>query len=449
MPTLALFLAVFISTSLAWLPGSSSPWINTRTVSPRSSNHSAYSSLSNSSSGWKMRGVNLGSLFIIEKWMAYTEFHDMGCAKQPDEWSCVQALGQNAADSAFATHWDTWVTQEDINEIASYGLNTVRVPVGFWIKEDLIQDGEFYPRGGLQYLDRLMGWCSDAGLYIILDLHASAGVQAIEQQFTGHILSDPGFYTSFNYERALEFLEWMTERVHTTIAYRNVGMIEVLNEPVHDSKHRTQAADMVRNFYPPALDRIRAVESKVSVASPQQLHVQYMSATWGSGDPTTYLNDTHFTSLDDHRYLKWDTSVTRTRDGYLQAACNDDNGDVVVGEWSLAIADSVAERADFSITNATTELIDWYQQYWAAQANAYEKGVGWVFWSWKCDKIGGVDEWRWCYQSAVKAGAIPTDAARAAAIAEDACQAVSASSKHRRSLGDRGNVKRIAQHRTW
>lgn len=134
-----------------------------------------------------VRGVNLGSQFIIEPWMTYDEFDSMGCGGLNDEWSCVQKLGQNAANAAFAKHWDTWITQEDIAKIASLGLNVVRIPVGFWIREDLVQPWEYYPRGGLAYLDRLVGWAADAGLYVIVDLHGGSGSQAKDQQFTGHV----------------------------------------------------------------------------------------------------------------------------------------------------------------------------------------------------------------------------------------------------------------------
>lgn len=134
----------------------------------------------------KIRGVNLGSQFIIEPWMANDIWNSMGCGGQNDEWKCVEALGQDAADEAFRGHWDTWTTQDDINQIASLGLNTIRIPVGFWIKEDLVNDGEHYPRGGLEYLDRLVGWARDAGLYIIMDLHGGPGSQTPNQQFTGH-----------------------------------------------------------------------------------------------------------------------------------------------------------------------------------------------------------------------------------------------------------------------
>jgi len=119
--------------------------------------------------------------------MAYDEWNSMGCGDLNDEWECVEQLGQKVADAVFEKHWDTWITQEDIANISSLGLNVVRIPVGFWLKEDLVLDGEYYPRGALKYLDRLVGWAADAGLYVIMDLHGGPGSQYPNQQFTGHV----------------------------------------------------------------------------------------------------------------------------------------------------------------------------------------------------------------------------------------------------------------------
>lgn len=245
----------------------------------------------------KIRGVNLGSLFIVEEWFAKDEWASMGCKGYYDEWSCVQALGQEAADAAFDTHWKSWVTQDDITEIASYGLNTIRIPVGFWIKEDLVLSDEYYPRGGLKYLDRLVGWAGDAGLYVIIDLHGGPGSQSPNEEFTGHVSSRcpqkkychrranrekqqgtpvPGFFTVANYERANNFLEWMTERIHTNTSYRTVGMIEVINEPIKRRVNATDADDELVNFYPAAWDRIRGRESELGIAKEDMLHIQYM-----------------------------------------------------------------------------------------------------------------------------------------------------------------------------
>ncbi|KAI0839897.1 glycoside hydrolase family 5 protein [Hypoxylon sp. FL0890] len=367
--------------------------------------------------GGKIRGVNLGSQFVIEPWMAHDEWQSMGCGNANDEWSCVQALGQDKADAAFKQHWDTWTTQDDISQIKSLGLNAVRIPVGYWIREDLVTEGEHFPRGGIAYLDRLVGWCADAGLYVIMDLHGGPGAQFPNQQYTGHVVSTPGFYTPDNYERAYKFLEWMTERIHTNNNYRTVGTLEVMNEPVHSGDYPSQAADMVANYYPNAWTRIRKAEDKLNVAADKRVNIQMMDKSWGSGDPSSHLPDTTLALYDDHRYYKWDSSVQTTKDGYISAACKDNRGgsNVIVGEWSLSVADSVESNDEFGIKNRPDQ-VDWYKKYWASQVQAFEKSGGWVFWSWKCNWIGGIDEWRWCYKSAVAAGAIPKDAGSAASL---------------------------------
>jgi aryl-phospho-beta-D-glucosidase BglC (GH1 family) len=134
-----------------------------------------------------IRGVDLGSLFVLEPWMASTEWSDMGCSGQNSEFDCVSALGQDQANINFQNHWNTWITQDDIDQMQSYGLNTIRVPVGYWMKEDLVyQNSEFFPQGGMGYLERLCGWASDAGFYIIIDLHGAPGAQNAD---TGQVSS--------------------------------------------------------------------------------------------------------------------------------------------------------------------------------------------------------------------------------------------------------------------
>lgn len=142
-----------------------------------------------------------------------------------------------------------------------------------------------------------------------------------------------------------------------------------------------------------------------------------MDQKWGSGNPNQNLKDLWFAMYDDHRYLKWDTSVTATRASYLAASCKDDlsgNSPVVVGEWSLSVPDDVQWGGEFDLSKS--DAAAWYQKWWAAQTIAYEKQSGWIFWSWKTNYIGGKNDWRWNYQAAVAAGVIPKDAGSASKI---------------------------------
>ncbi len=136
----------------------------------------------------KIRGVNLGSMFVFEPWIAENEWNNMGCGPYQSEFDCVSGLGQGAANAAFQNHWNTWITQADISQMQSYGLNTIRIPVGYWMREDIVYaNSEHFPQGGLAYLERLCGWASDAGFYIIIDLHGAPGAQVAQNPDTGQV----------------------------------------------------------------------------------------------------------------------------------------------------------------------------------------------------------------------------------------------------------------------
>ena len=136
----------------------------------------------------KIRGVNMGSLFVFEPWMASTEWSNMGCGSYASEFDCVSGLGQSQANSVFQSHWGSWITQSDISQMQSYGLNTIRIPVGYWMDESIVYaDSEHFPQGGLSYLSQLCGWASDAGFYIIIDMHGAPGAQVATNADTGQV----------------------------------------------------------------------------------------------------------------------------------------------------------------------------------------------------------------------------------------------------------------------
>ena len=102
--------------------------------------------------------------------------------------------------------------------------------------------------------------------------------------------------------------------------------------------------------------------------------------------------------------MKWsddnginDPGTGQTPPAYLKESCIDDrsgNWPTIVGEFSLSVADNLQYQSDFT----PNSNVAWYQKWFAAQIIAYEKQEGWIFWSWKADWIGGVNDWRWSYQ---------------------------------------------------
>lgn len=125
----------------------------------------------------------------------------MGCGYSSDsngvacsEFDCMSRLGQSNGNAAFQKHWDTWITPADIQSMHDVGLNTIRIPLGYWIDESLVDSSEHFPQGALTYLDALVGKASDLGMYIILDFHGAPMGQK-DDAFTGQV---GGFFCPFS-----------------------------------------------------------------------------------------------------------------------------------------------------------------------------------------------------------------------------------------------------------
>ena len=58
------------------------------------------------------------------------------------EYDLVKKLGQEEADRVFENHWQTFITKEDVDLMVKYNLNSVRIPIGFWIIEETVNDNE-------------------------------------------------------------------------------------------------------------------------------------------------------------------------------------------------------------------------------------------------------------------------------------------------------------------
>jgi len=190
---LGLILALLTSHATAWLPGEQKEIYTAAGTNLFNQTLFNYTSNNSTSKRWlpasgKIRGVNLGSLFVFEPWLAGNEWSNMGCGSYLSEFDCVSALGQQQANAVFQNHWNSWITHGDIQQMQSYGLNTIRIPVGYWMMESLVySDSEHFPQGGLTYLERICGWASDAGFYIIIDLHGAPGAQVSSNPDTGQV----------------------------------------------------------------------------------------------------------------------------------------------------------------------------------------------------------------------------------------------------------------------
>ncbi|KAK2592733.1 hypothetical protein QQS21_009576 [Conoideocrella luteorostrata] len=368
----------------------------------------------------KIRGVNFGGWLICEPWMMRSEWSKMGCGNSASEFDCMRdhysGNNRDAGNQKFEAHWKTWITPDSVQSVHDVGLNTIRIPIGYWSYTDIVDKGsEPFADGNkmLPYLDAVVKKAADLGMYVIIDLHGAPGGQQ-EDVFTGQNNKPAGFFNDHDFDRAQKWMSWMTKRIHTNPAYSSVGMIEVLNEPVskHDDQGKRYPAPgevpgLIQKYYPGALKAVRDAEAALNVADNKKLHVQFMSSKWDSGNPrdNSAVKNDKLTAFDDHNYIGFALGKQNgDRNKLMQSACHDNrvvDGQkfAITGEWSMTSnvgVDSNDEKAFF-------------KKFFTAQQQLYEKpGMnGWVYWTWKTE----LNDPRWTYSDATAKKLVPTDAA--------------------------------------
>jgi len=73
----------------------------------------------------KQRGVNLGSWFVLERWICPQAFQGAASPGQSD----FDVARGSGAKGVLEAHWDRWITDEDWRWIKARGFNCVRLPV--------------------------------------------------------------------------------------------------------------------------------------------------------------------------------------------------------------------------------------------------------------------------------------------------------------------------------
>ena len=85
----------------------------------------------------QIRGVNLGGWMVLEPWITPSLFYQfLGKDKHTtamDTYTFCQVLGPEEGNRQLRIHWDTWLTEEYISQLANLNINSLRLPLGDWM----------------------------------------------------------------------------------------------------------------------------------------------------------------------------------------------------------------------------------------------------------------------------------------------------------------------------
>jgi len=199
-----------------------------------------------------LKGINLGNWLLPEGYM-----FKFKSANSPRLIETVinQLVGEDEARRFWKSYHDNYITRDDIHFLKQSGFNSVRVPFNYrlFVSKD---DPQRLEGAGYELLDRVVRWCKQEGLYVILDMHAAPGGQ------TGDNIDD-----SWGYPFLFDSIESqdLTVRIWQKLAkqFRDEPTVigfDLLNEPIATYFDANYFNPKRESLYRKVVSGIRAVD---------------------------------------------------------------------------------------------------------------------------------------------------------------------------------------------
>ncbi|KAF1315161.1 Glucan 1,3-beta-glucosidase, partial [Globisporangium splendens] len=332
----------------------------------------------------KSRGVNLGGWLIAENWMTQDAAFWKGVSDEDrlaGEYTAItKSKNPDDTRAKLETHHATFITESDIASIAAAGLNTVRVPVGYWIvgfdNNDSSKKAEWktYTTGTLKYLDLLIRtWAKKHNIAVLISIHGAKGSQ------NGADHSSPtnkgkAYWSDYpeNVQNTVAVATFLANRYKSDAAFLGIGL---MNEPTLTTK---EAA--LYQYYQDAYTAIRGTGNDCVLTVAPLLYKQNADTMVGFMQVPTYKN----VWVEWHPYFVWGYENTTEADlinvsvkTEYQAKLTKwharaNHNRLFFGEWSFATSNKFG--------NSKTQFYEFAE----AQVKVHNQAAGgWTFWSWR------------------------------------------------------------------
>ena len=173
-----------------------------------------------------LRGFGLGGWLVPEGYMLHNQAWIAGFESPTEiENHVIDLIGVDAAEDFWNLYRENYVAQADIDQIAEWGFNHIRVP--FHYKQFYDSTGTETPMG-YAIIDELISWCEPYNMYIILDMHCAPGGQ------NGGPISDSDGTARLWLEESNKELTIQIWKEIATYYSNNtlIGGYDLINEPV-------------------------------------------------------------------------------------------------------------------------------------------------------------------------------------------------------------------------
>ena len=216
-----------------------------------------------------LRGTNIGNLFVQESWMSSTNARDQKTINENLE----SRFGRDYKNTLIERYESSYLTSDDIAKFKEIGMSVIRVPFTYMNLYEKNNQGQWKLKtNAWNRLDWIINQCSEAGIYVILDLHGAFGSQN-GQDHSGQVIDnveDVTFYRDTTLrQQTLDLWREVASRYNGNPA---VAGYDTLNEP-GEKAGTTKSYHW--DYYNEIYNTIRSVDPD---------HIIIFESCWGAND---------------------------------------------------------------------------------------------------------------------------------------------------------------------
>lgn len=350
------------------------------------------------------RGPNLGSMFVLEKWISPHMFPEGEDGGKTSEFDAVKQAWDAAKGDAgkvrekFEQHWKTWISDDDWNWLKEVGVTSVRVPIGYW----MVDNGKFtdgtpfsdyskvYANAWTIFKEVVLAKAAQKDIGVLVDLHGLPG-GANGADHSGTTSGKAKLWDSNTFQvQSIKVLKYLAENL---AKQDNVVGLQILNEAPHEGGD----GGTQKSFYLKAINEIRSVNKEI----PLVISDGWDCGKWINiikgleeqltkerGEPASLgvIVDTHvYRCFSDDDKNK---SPQQLIDSVTEAIPQSSDVDVMVGEFSCVLDGQSWDKHQGQ--HPREEMVKRYGQCECDHFN--QRAAGYYFWTYKF-QYGGGGEW--------------------------------------------------------
>lgn len=302
-----------------------------------------------SGQGILLRGMGFGGWMVMEPYMM-----NLSESAKAGQHSILAGIDELVGPDNRETFHEAWLenfcTGADIAALKQAGFNSLRLPLHYNlftlpVEDEPVTGENTWLEKGFLLTDRVLQWCAEHEIYLILDLHAAPGGQGDDANISDYDASKPSLWESgANRDKTVTLWRKLAER------YADepwIGGYDLINETNRDLGPGNRP---LKELYDRIITAVRVVDRN---------HILFIEGNWFANDHSgLWPFEDDNVALSFHRY--WCDNSVESIQPFLDLR----------EQYKVPLY--MGESGENSIM--------WYH---AARTLLEDHNIGWAWWTWK------------------------------------------------------------------